>query len=177
MSKIQRLKNIVLGLIMILIGVVMIWFPEEGYVFVTLILSFSLILSGLRSLAYYLLMARHMVGGKSILVRGIILLDLGLFTLTLTDIPKIYVILYLLGCHIFAGMVDIMRAVEAKRYKARLWRYNLAYGIANLSVAVSCLACIRSTGMLVVIYCTGMIYSACVRIVSAFRRTAIVYIS
>lgn len=45
-----------------------------------------------------------------------------------------------------------------------------------LTAAVLCLFSLGSTKLLVIIYCMGLLYSAFVRIVSAFRKTAIAYI-
>ena len=130
---------------------------------------------GIRSLWFYFAMARNMVGGRLILFRGIIALDLGMFAFSLQEIPTIYILLYLLIIHLFAGIVDIMRAREAKKMKGH-WRLNLAFGIANILLALSCSLCFRDPMVLAYVYAAGLFYSACLRIAQAFRKTAIVYI-
>ena len=130
MTSMQRAKKILAGLIMLLCSGGMFYDPENGLYIVALLLSGSLIAYGIRCLSLYIFMARHMVGGKAILYRGIIILDLGVFTLSMVDNPKFYVIFYLLGIHAFAGVLDIMRTLEARRYGAPSWRRSLLDGPA-----------------------------------------------
>ena len=116
-----------------------------------------------------------MVGGRLILFQGIIALDLGMFAYTLQEIPPIYILLYLLIGHLFSGAVDVMRAMEARRMESK-WRLNLAYGIANILLAVDCFFCVHNPALLSYVYAAGLAYSACLRIAQAFRKTAIVYV-
>ena len=175
MSTGRRVTNVLSGVIMLLLSIALVIGGGEAFLLVAAILCVSLIISGARMLLYYFTMARHMVDGRAILFRGVILLDLGVYASTLSDVPKIYVVLYLLFIHAFAGVVDILRSLEARRLQAS-WRLNMASGIVNPAVAVLCLVFLRSAQMIVYIYSAGLFYSACVRIVSAFRRTAVAYI-
>ena len=132
-----------------------------------LILSVSLTLYGLRVLLYYFSMARHMVGGKRILYQGLIIFDLGIFTLTVVDNPKIYIILYLLGIHAFAG-----------RFEGP-WRMDMASGVVNVSIAILAVVCgffLNNMQDIVYIYASGLFYSAVLKIVNALRKTSIIYI-
>ena len=134
---------------------------------------------GIRCLILYFTMARHMVGGASILYKGIIVLDLAIFTLCMVDDPHMYIMLYLLGMHAFAGVMDILLAMEARRFGAPAWKQSLGSGIVNLAVAVSAVVAVlflHSTTDLVYIYAGCLFYSACSQFVSAFQKTAIVYI-
>lgn len=176
MTRAGRIKNILTGFIMIAAALYMIFDDENGYLIITAIISTALALSGLRYLIYYLTMARNMVGGKLLLFIGIILLDLGAFTMAIADIPAFYVMLYLLAGHAFTGLIGILRGLEAKRFASPKWKLSVMHGIVNITVAVLCAVFIRSTSMLVLIYGMGLIYSGCVRIVSALHSTAIVYI-
>lgn len=179
MKTMRRVKEIFSGILMMFCCFILILIPEEGYFIVPLILSVSLIFSGIRSLLYYFFMARHMVGGKVIFYQGLIVLDLGMFTYTLVDVPLMYVILYLLACHAFSGAIDIMRAFEAKRLHAPSWRFSMTSGVLNIAIMFLSFFCgviMRSTTIVVYIYCAGLLYSACARIVTAFRKTAIVYV-
>ena len=94
MTIIQRIEKIISGLIQIAFGAVLFIFPEDGYQLVLTVLGFALALRGLRQLYYYFSMARFMVNGRLILVTGLVFLDFGLFSETLYDVPKIYIILY-----------------------------------------------------------------------------------
>jgi len=176
MTKLQRIENIALGIFAILLSVVMIRLPNEGFYIAALILCLTLLTMGVRSLLYYFTMARHMVGGKAVLFRGVIVLDLAFFTLTLNDIPRIYLILYLLSYHAFFGVVDVLRALEARQFEAPGWKLNMGYGLVNIGIAVACGFFIRSVEMIVYVYAVGLIYSGVERIITSFRRTAVVYI-
>ena len=91
------------------------------------------------------------------------------------DIPQLYVVLYLLSVHAVTGVLDILRAVEGKRMQSA-WKMNMAIGLANLIVAIGCIFCVKSIRMVVYVYAAGLSYAAILRLVSAFRRSAIVYI-
>ena len=176
MSSGQRIKNILIGIAIILGALILIAFPEDGIILTASILSLSLFIYGIKTLIYYVTMARHMVGGRIMLYLAVVVLDLGMFTMMLTNIPKIYIVLYLVVVYAFGGVVSILRALEAKRYQAPMWKLSLISGIINVVIAILCIIFMRSTNMIVYLYCTGLIYSAIVRIVTAFRETAIVYI-
>lgn len=176
MSGGQRIKNILIGIAIILGALILIAFPEDGIIITASILSLSLFIYGIKTLIYYVTMARHMVGGRIMLYLAVVVLDLGMFTMMLTNIPKIYIVLYLVVVYAFAGVVSILRALEAKRYQASMWKLSLISGIINVVIAILCIIFMRSTNMIVYLYCVGLIYSAIVRIVTAFRKTAIVYI-
>ena len=136
MTNLQRLRSILAGLFMIIGGLLMINDPEDGYVVITFIMGVTLLIRGIQNIVYYFTFARHMGGGRTMRAIGIVLLDLGAFTLTLTDVPKIYVILYLLVLHLFTGVIDVMHALETKRQGSQHWRLNLAVGVANILVAI-----------------------------------------
>ncbi len=172
----KRITNVIIGVVMLLMGAVLILVPSEGLPFVALILSVSLVVYGVRMLVYYVKMARHMVGGRLMLYIAVIVLDFGVFVWTLSDIPKIYIVLYMVAIHAFSGAIDIMRGIEAKRYHASSWKLSFISGAVNIAVAILSIVFIRSVNVIVILYALGLIYSAITRIISAFRRTAIVYI-
>ena len=176
MSKMGRILNVLFGLLVVLCGALFILDPRDGYKVVISILAISLILYGIRMFWFYCSMARHMVGGRSMLYRAVIMFDLGLFTISISDIPLIYVILYLAGIHLFTGGVDILRANESRRLQAESWKLQLFQGLVNVILAALCLVFIHSVAVAVAIYGVGLIYSGALRIVQAFRRTAVVYI-
>ena len=176
MSSGQRIKNVLIGVLIILGAVILIAFPEEGIIITASILSLSLFVYGIKTLIYYITMTRHMVGGRIMLYLAVVVLDLGMFTMMLTNIPKMYIALYLVVVYAFSGAIDILRALEAKKYQTPSWRFSLISGIINVVIAILCIVFIGSTNMIVYLYSAGLIYSAIVRIITAFRKTAIVYI-
>ena len=176
MTRVQRIKEVLAGLTTIIGAFVLAHDIKMGYLFILAALSFTLISAGIRYLVYYFTMARHMVDGRWTLYTGALMLDFGLFTVALSMIPQVYVLIYLLVCHLFAGFVSVMRALEAKQYDSPTWKYSMALGGANIVMSIACGIFIKSFTAAVYIYCIGLLYSACVRIVTAFRKTAIVYI-
>ena len=176
MSGGQRIKNVLIGILIILGAVILIAFPEEGIIITASILSLSLFVYGIKTLIYYITMTRHMVGGRIMLYLAVVVLDLGMFTMMLTNIPKMYIALYLVVVYAFSGAIDILRALEAKKYQAPSWRFSLISGIINVVIAILCIVFIGSTNLIVYLYSAGLIYSAIARIITAFRKTAIVYI-
>ncbi len=179
MSLMQRIRRIVSALFLILLAVLIVIQGENGLPLAALIISLSLILYAVRTLVFYFSMARHMVDGKLILFKGVILLDLGFITLSMSDNASRFLILYLLGAHAFAGGISILRALEARRFGAVSWRLQLTEGILNIVMAVTALIFGLFLGSLRTVcwvYASGLIYSAILKTIGAFRKTAIVYI-
>lgn len=120
MTIIQRLKGILAGLGVIILGLFMmlggIFIGWENIIAIIIgILGLFLLFTGIRYLIYYFKTGRFVVGGKMILYIGIISLDFGLFTLSLSSSPVVIVVVYLIAFYAFAGLVDILRAFEAKK--------------------------------------------------------------
>ncbi|MCR4832974.1 MAG: hypothetical protein K5900_05315 [Butyrivibrio sp.] len=176
MTRLQRIRAFVTGGITLYLAALMMLAPDEGYPVVLIFISLGLMFYGIRSLIYYFTMARFMVGGRMILYRAIVMLDFGYLTATLSDIPRIYVLIYLIVIHAFSALVEILRAGEDKRYGARSWKLKLSHGIVNLIIALVCIVFIGKHNTAVYMYSLGLMYSAIVRIVSAFRKTTFIYI-
>ena len=175
MSRMKRVRIFLGGLLTILYAAILFAAGEEGYPVVVTLISLSMLVRGANYLIYYLRMARHMVGGKSILFNGIIALDLGLFASTLTDVPPACIMLYLMATHLYSGVVDVMHALESKRLGSH-WRLSFAYGAANVLLAALCAVSLNAPERLAMIYAAGLFYTGCLRIASAVRRSAIAYI-
>ncbi|MBQ2663025.1 MAG: hypothetical protein IJG16_02645 [Clostridia bacterium] len=179
MSHFQRVKNIVSGIFMILFAVMILTMPKYSYPLIAAVVSVLMFVYGFRLLFYYFRMARHMVGGKSILCQAVIALDLALFTTTIAFMGEVVIIIYLLVIYAFTGFVDILRAHESLRMKASNWKVKLVTGRISVLVAVSLIGVGVVKGDLQIIiygYCISLVYSAIVKIATAFKRTAIVYI-
>lgn len=176
MTRIQKLNNIILGIIMILVAVYMILRPLDGYLVMLLLLSFGLALKGIKELFYFFTMARFMVGGKFSLYKGVFLLDIGLFTASLSDIPRSYIMIYLVIINAFAGFVEILRVMETRRYGSKSWKLKFSHGVFNILLALLCIVFIGRQRTVILVYSIGIIYSAIIRIISAFRKTTFIYI-
>jgi len=179
MTKSKRVIDVIFGIAMFAVGVAL--FIVDTKYSLTAVLAFIQIgmsFRGLRLLYYYLTMARHMVGGKNVLYRSFIMLDLGTMAGSLIGHELSYTVFYLALLHIFTGAVSMLRANESRRYGAR-WRMKMAFGVTNVLLAIAVVVgsvVFREPLITVGIYGAGLIYSAVLRIASAFKRTDIVYI-
>ena len=159
------------------VAILFIAFPSDDmYKVVVAILSLGLTIAGIKDIFFYFTMARHMIGGKMILIQGVIILDFALITGSLANVPKIYILMYLIGIHAFSGVVEVLRAMEAKRSVEGPWKMKFAHGLVNFALAIACLILIRKANTALLVYSLGLIYSAIVRIFSAFRRTSFILI-
>ena len=181
MSKGRRVKEVIFGVFTILLSFLIFVSPEAGFKITIAIFCISLLAAGLRYIIYYVKMARYMVGGKQLLFLGIAILDLGLFSLSLNSVPLAFIVLYLLVAYAFSGVIGIMRALESRSYgKKSKWKLRFTTGIINIIAAILAIICgiiFNSSEAVIAIYCAGLFYSAVVRIITAFRRSAIVYIA
>jgi uncharacterized membrane protein HdeD (DUF308 family) len=177
MTRVQRIVNVLSGLISILVAIYLIYSNKEGVDEVLIFIGIVFIGKGINTLFYYISMARFMVGGKISLYSGMIILDFGIFTISIAErMPNTYLVFYLVAIHGFAGLVEILRALEAKSYGNRSYRLKLFHGIVDIVMALICVVLINDLRITVLVYCSGLIYSAIIRIVSAFRRTTMVFI-
>ena len=179
MTLAQRIGKIIGALLTVLCAWVVYRMGEDGFLLVSLLLSISLIIYGARNIIFYFTMARHMVDGRNTLYIGVIAMDFGIFTMSASENKGLFIVVYLLAAHAVSGVVSILRAMEARRLDAPLWRLNLAEGIANLGIAGAAVlfgVILGNMRNLTLIYVAGLLYSALLRLISVFRKTAIVYI-
>ncbi len=177
MTVFQRIRGVFVGVLMLVFAVILIVNPsDEIYMLLIIILALGLVISGIKDIIFYFTMARHMVGGKMILIQGVIVLDFGILTGSLSNVPKFYVLLYLIGVHAFSGVVETLRALESKRAVDGPWKLKLSHGIVNFLLAAACLIFIKHADTALIIYGIGLVYSAVMRILTAFRRTAFMVI-
>ena len=176
MSAGERVGRIITGVLMIVGAFLIIYLGDYGYLIIGVLIGLSLIILGIGMLINYFKLSRFMVGGRRYLYIGLIILDLGLFASSLNNVPKIYIVLYLVIIRIVTGAVNIIRALEEKKYGSGSWKITIAIGIANALAGLACLIFIRQMWLVIIIYSGGLIYSAVLRIISAFRPTAIVFI-
>lgn len=174
-----KVWNIIVGVASLIMGVVLLVYPEQGIVAIAIIASLSFTINGINSMLYYFTMARNMVGGRWMLFRGMLYLDLGILISAMVKGAGIYIAMYLAGMHAFAGVVDILRAREAKKAGAHDWYWTAINGGVNLGIAIAVIiggVFLDSTETVVYIYAAGVISYGIQRIVAVFRKTAIVYI-
>lgn len=176
MNSFQRIKKILGGCLMFLCGFFFLTIPEEAYVMVVLILGLTLAVRGIRDIVYYFSFARYMVGGKVILFQGVIMLDFAMLAGGLSDLPKPIVLMYLIIAHAFAGVVEVLRAMEAKRTVDGPWKLKFSHGIINFLLSLFCLVMIRRANIPVLVFSLSLMYSGVMRVIDAFRRTTFILI-
>lgn len=179
MTKFGRVMNAISALFMIAVAVLMFFLDAiHGLKLVMIVVQAGMTLRGLQAIVYYFSMARHMVGGKNVLFRGMIFLDLGVLAGTIFEHPAVYILIYISALHIFTGAVSALRANESRKIGSS-WRLKMAYGITNIALALIVVICGIAFGRLSIavwVYSIGLIYSSILNIISAFRKTEIVYI-
>ena len=175
MTKLQRIANVIVGLLMIACGFILLFDPKNGLLAVAFILGLAVSLYGVRKLVYYIRMAHLMTGGLSVLFIAIIAIDIGMFAVAVIDNPQLAIALYLVCYNVLAGALAIARGIESKLFGSP-WVLNIALGLVNLTLAVLCIAFANSDEAIIVIFCIGLFYNAGVRVASALKPPEIIYI-
>lgn len=176
MTKVQRVENIFVAFFLILLSVILFLASEEGYLVVFGFLAVSWLIQSVRLLLYYITMARFMVDGRRVLIKGVIFLDLAIIAASLDDIPRIYVMIYLVAGLIFANVVEIFRSIDAKKHGSHRWEVRFIAGIIGIVLAFYCMINFNNPVLTAYIYAVELIWSALVRIANAFKKTSVVYI-
>lgn len=176
MNRFTRISNVLTGLFTILISILMFAVPDLGYVLATLIFGVALMIRGIRQLLYFFSMGIHMVGGKIILYRALITIDIGLFTLSIHGTGQRYVLFYFSIYYLFAGIISIFRALESHRLEAGSWKMKLVSGLFDIVIVVICLVNNNSESVMLDVLCFALIVSAVTRIMMAFKKSAVIYI-
>jgi len=175
MNKGQKIKNCITALFLLLAATGLALDPDDGYVLVGMLICLSMLLYAIRKIVFYFAMARNMVGGGIVLLKGIIVLDMSLFLSTLRELPQVYIMLYLFFGMAITGAVDIMRAFEAKHLHAP-WHLKMTEGVMYILFSGCCVFSLKYIRLAVYMYCVGMIQAAVIRIIEAARRSEIIYI-
>lgn len=179
MTGIQRIKDILFGVLLLIIAASVIAVPEEGYYIIALVIGGLLLLYGVRLLWFYVTMSRFMVGGRSILVKAILVLDLGLFTFMIAGMKSVVIIIFLLGVYAISGVIDVLRAMEIKKNGGTGWKGKLIEGavIVLLALILIVLAVFKGqSDYLVYGFGIGLVYSAVLKILDAFRKNTLIFI-
>ena len=179
MTRFGRILSVIAALITIPFSVLLFYMDEiHGLKLVLMVIQTTMSLRGLQAIAYYFSMGRHMVGGQNVLYRGMVFLDLGILAGTIFTHPAVYTLIYISLLHVFTGAVSSLRANESRRIGAP-WKLKMAYGITNIFLAAAVLIsgiAFNQLKVAVWAYAIGISYTAIMRIITAFRKTEIVYI-
>ncbi len=170
MNKLHRIANTFLGILLLLLVAGILYLGTYGYYIVLFLLMLTLTVNGLQQIAYYLFMARKMVGGWRILFQGVITLDVGLFALSLNNVSVRYVMLYLIAINLFHGLVITLRALEARKVHVRSWYVTMISGGSVIVCSVVGLFLLDSARLAAGLYCLSLIYSGLFRLFLAFHK-------
>lgn len=176
MSKARRVWTII-GAAFALIGALaIVLMPDMALEFLALGISITLTYYGAKFLIYYLTHAQHMVGGKWFLLIGLILFDMGVFAIAIYDQAKIITVIYVIGTHLVSGILSMIRVAGNKKDNNPGWKTDLVQGIASISQVILCIIFINSVTIISISYAIYTIYYATMMVISAFKKTAIVYV-
>ena len=175
MRKLTRFKNLIIGIVMLVFVFLLLLWPQYGTPAIMLVCGFALLVYGIYSLIFFGTRAVHMIGGKRIFYRGILLLDLGVFMLAAYKGSERLIFLYLIVLLAAAGAIDIVRALEFRSAGAP-WKFRALIGAVCIIILLIGLIYRKNPHTLVYIFCLSTTVSAISRIASVFRKTAVIYI-
>lgn len=178
MGLLERIENVIFGLVMVYLAVELAFEPES-YLVIIVLLSAMMTWSGIKTLYFYFTMSRFMVGGRMMLYKGVLFIDIAVFTLSLVAYGgpyRAFILMYLIIYHMFNGGIDVARALEARGGGARKWKAKLTFGVLNVLLAIICIIFFNNMEVAIIIYCVGLGISGVSKIISAFERTDVVYI-
>lgn len=176
MTKTKRVFTIIGAFFAIQGALILMLAPEYALKIIAIGVGFTLVIYGIKYLIYYLTHAQHMVGGKWFLLIGLIMLDAGIFAGTVYDKAKVMTILYIAGAHLVGAGLNIVRAVGNRKDHNRGWKTDMAQGVGNIILVLLCIIFMHDVIIPVYIYCVSAIYTAILMLISAFKKTAIVYV-
>lgn len=190
MTKWQRVRSILAAVGMILLGMSLLYLNELdltqygitefssgeiAYYIILFIMILVLMFHGVRLIYFYLTMARFMTGGRSMLYRGILFIELGIVTGSLHSVPTEYIMAYFSAVMLFAGAIDVFGAYDAFKIKGR-WVMKLIQGLVTIAFGIYSFMHLNEPKVVVVVFCINLFYSAIMRIISAFTPTTIITI-
>ena len=176
MTLFQRFRRVALGILMVLGAGLILWQENDGLLLIAFFLVLSLGLYSVKLLVYYFTMARFMVGGRRVLIKGVIMLDLAALFLSLTTIPRFYIVLYLVIGMLFTDLVNILRALDGRKLGGRRWNYTIIVNGIGIVIALVCLVNYRDYSLVTLLYAVNLAFDGLVLVVTGFRKTAMVFI-
>ena len=139
----QRMSSIAAALVTILLGVVLIWWPDRSVNFLCVLLGVSIFFTGIIYILGWLARRREGVPAFFVLP-GMILCALGVWLMT-SPASVIKLIQYIFGAIlIFHGAVDLQGAASLMRRRWGRWWIDLA--LAALTIALGALVLLNPFG-------------------------------
>ena len=139
----QRMSSIAAALVTILLGVILIWWPDRSVNFLCMLLGVSIFITGIIYILGWLARRREGVPAFFVLP-GVILCALGIWLMT-SPASVIKLIQYIFGAIlIFHGVVDLQGSVALMRQRWGRWWVDLL--LALLTVALGALILLNPFG-------------------------------
>lgn len=186
MSKIQKLFTVLSSLIMIAIGIIVLLVPTDvSFAIIAIIIGVCITIRALKDFIYYLASARHMIGGKKILIDSVLEFEFGLLSFLVLLKRPIIAMLYLVAIFIVLGLIDILRGLEIKRNEGKKWQFKIVMGIIAIGLGVACLVLgVMNTisrsrefvDIMAGIFSIAWIIKGVFGVISSFYKTSIVYV-
>ena len=176
MSKARRIMTVLFALVAIFGALSLIFMPDIAFAALAFGIGITLVYYGVRYILYYLTHAQHMVGGKWFLLIGLIMFDMGVFAVAVYDKAQMITLIYIISANLIAAVLGLIRTIGDKKDNNPAWKIHLAQCIAGFTQVILCVIFIRSTTIPICLYCIYTIYTCVLVIISAFKKTAIVYV-
>ena len=93
MNVVQRVRSVIIGILLIISAFFIAFFPDSGHIIAILILGTTLIVYGIRFLLYYFNLAKNMVDGRMFLYISIIMIDIGAMSFAFGNVSKVFIAL------------------------------------------------------------------------------------
>ena len=117
-----------------------------------------------------------MVGGKKILYRGILYLDIGVVLLSASMLPDIFLSFCLAAVLLYNGAMQIPSIILQKTSQISTWKFNALYSGIMLLGAVLCTVFYHNQDVVVCSFAIAAIFGACYNIYDATKKTSVAFI-
>ncbi|WP_165021956.1 HdeD family acid-resistance protein [Dysgonomonas sp. ZJ279] len=167
--------SLIVGIIAILLGMWATVSPEKTLLTLSLIFSFSFIISGLFELAFALLNRKTLNGWGWTFISGIIDLLFGLLLLSM-PVASILVLMFFVGFWIlFHSILSIGSAIELQRNGVRNWGLMLFLSILGVILGFMLITNpVFASGFLITVFAFSLILYGIQRIFYADRLRALI---
>ena len=170
MSFTKKIVEIISSVGILFLALILLMGQNDALEIAAGILCLTMLVVGIRYMVIYFTMARYMVDGRKLFYYGLIILDMSFLCGVVLDRSHRLLLLYLVGMHAFYGVVQLLRALEEKKYDTSAWKFKLLTALINLGISVACIFFIRQESTMAMIFGGGLIYTAVVKFITAFRK-------
>ena len=176
MSLIEKIENLIVALFFLVCAGIMLYNPEEGRYIVVLISGVVLTLLGIKTIFFYFTMSRFMVDGDTMLPRGVVILDLGIFSFILNTVNSFFLNLYLVVYCVMIGVFSLLDTLQEKKAGGTKWKRKAILAIIPIIAGLGCLIFAKTNQAFVILFSGILVYMAVFRVIRVFKKTKMIYI-